>query len=120
MHAWPCDANAALVHATAATVDAMAKAICDVRCVVRDEAITISCDEELSEDTDGSLCGLKTVLQNRIKSSCKMLLCEAGTSSRDAHSCLWRRYSLHIHVHHSSFDLRCGEVADSIGPATLA
>jgi hypothetical protein len=29
----------------------------------------------------------------------------AGTSSRDFHSCLWRKHSFHIHVAPSSFSI---------------
>src|SRR5947208_15755031 len=46
----PCEAKAAPAHDRQATI-----AVADIRCLVRDDAVTISCGEKLSEDTDGSL-----------------------------------------------------------------
>jgi hypothetical protein len=47
----PCEAKVAPVHDRQATIAVAAKAKRDMR----DDAMTISCDEKLSEDTDDSL-----------------------------------------------------------------
>jgi hypothetical protein len=52
----PCEAKAAFAHDNPATADMAAKAKRDIRCLVSDDAMTISCGEKLSPDTDGSLC----------------------------------------------------------------
>jgi hypothetical protein len=52
----PCDAKATPAHDKPATVAAAAEAKRDIRCLVRDDAMTISCDEKFSEDTGDSLC----------------------------------------------------------------
>jgi hypothetical protein len=51
----PCEAKAAFAHNKPATADIAAKAKRDIRCLMRDDAMTISCGEKLSQDTDGSL-----------------------------------------------------------------
>ena len=51
----PCEAKAALAHNKPATTDEAAKANRDSRCVMKYDAMTISCDEKLSEDTGGIL-----------------------------------------------------------------
>jgi hypothetical protein len=51
----PCEAKAAFAHNKPATADMAAKAKRDTRCLMEDDAMTISCGEKLSEDTDGSL-----------------------------------------------------------------
>jgi hypothetical protein len=51
----PCEAKAAFAQNKPATTDMAAKTKHDIRCLMRDDAMTISCDEKLAEDTDGSL-----------------------------------------------------------------
>jgi len=51
----PCEAKAAPAHDKQTTVAVAAEAKRDIRCLMRDDAMIISCGEELSEDTDGSL-----------------------------------------------------------------
>jgi len=55
----PCEAKAAFAHNKPATADMAAKANRDTRCLMEDDAMTISCDEKLSEDTHGSLSGFE-------------------------------------------------------------
>jgi hypothetical protein len=62
----PWDAKAALVHNKQAAD--VAKAARDIRgnfrddAILRDDAMTISCDRKRSEDTDGSLSGFEIAL----------------------------------------------------------
>jgi hypothetical protein len=55
----PWDAKAGLADSKAVIAGAAAKASCKIpglfRGIFRDDAMTISCDEKLSEDTDDSL-----------------------------------------------------------------
>jgi hypothetical protein len=51
----PCEAKAAFAHNKPAAADMAAKAKRDTRCLMEDDAMTISCGERLSEVTDGSL-----------------------------------------------------------------
>jgi hypothetical protein len=51
----PCEVKAAFAHNKPATADMAAKAKRDTRRLMEDDAMTISCGEKLSEDTDGSL-----------------------------------------------------------------
>jgi hypothetical protein len=57
----PWDANAALAHNKQAAANGVTKAARDIRgnfrddAILRDDAMTISCDRKRSEDTDGSL-----------------------------------------------------------------
>jgi hypothetical protein len=51
----PWDARAGLANNEAASIDVAAKAKADIRSIFRDDVMTISCDEKLSEDTDDSL-----------------------------------------------------------------
>jgi hypothetical protein len=51
----PWDAKAALTHNKLATVEVAAKVKCDIRGILRDNAMTISCDEQVAEDTDNIL-----------------------------------------------------------------
>ena len=51
----PCEARAALAGSKTAVTAAVAKAIRDIRGVMRDEVMTISCDGTFSEDTDDRL-----------------------------------------------------------------
>jgi hypothetical protein len=39
-----------------AAIDAVAKPRRDIRCLLRDDAVTICCDQEVAEDTEASLC----------------------------------------------------------------
>jgi hypothetical protein len=52
----PCEANAASTPDRPATTSVAAKTNCDIRCLVRGDAMTISCGDKLAEDTDDSLC----------------------------------------------------------------
>jgi len=57
----PWDAKAAFAHNKQAMANGVAKAAGDIRgnfrdeAILRDDAMTISCDRKRSEDTDGSL-----------------------------------------------------------------
>ena len=51
----PCEAKAALAHNKTATTDEAANAKRDIRHPIKDDAMTISCDEKLSEDSGGIL-----------------------------------------------------------------
>jgi len=57
----PWDAKAASAHNKQAAANGVAKAAGDIRgnfrddAILRDDAMTISCDRKRSEDTDGSL-----------------------------------------------------------------
>src|ERR1017187_717878 len=91
----PCDAKAALAHNRPAAVDVVAKARRDLPSLIRDDAMTISCDEKLQKIRTTAYAGFE-------KCRAKMLVFEAGTGSRDLHSSIRRSYSFHIHVAHFS------------------
>jgi hypothetical protein len=48
----PCEAKAALAANKPAAVDEVTNATRDIRCIRRNHAMTISCDDQVAEDTD--------------------------------------------------------------------
>jgi hypothetical protein len=52
----PCEAKATVADEKAVTAAVAPTAKRDLRCFVRGEAIAISCDQCVAEDTDKSLC----------------------------------------------------------------
>jgi hypothetical protein len=59
----PCDAKAASAHAKPATIDAAAKAKCEIRCLVRDDVMIISWDGKFQKIRATAYAGFEKCLR---------------------------------------------------------